>query len=332
VKRTTLTLESGSSSWFVWGHAQSGQWGLLEERDSSGDLVARYVHGERIDEILRREGPEGTVFYHHDALGSTIALTDPTGNVVEQYHYDVYGLPTILDASGQPFPASSAGNRFLFTGREWLPELGLYDFRNRVYSPLLGRWLQPDPIGFSAGDVNLYRYCGNGSVDARDPFGLVITGTDEAMKLLREARDYLGQTPAGLALKALCDDEKKTYFLGLNRDGRTEFQAFGDGTRIEWDPGLALYMPHLQAGISPALILGHEAGHAVAYDADRTAFLNRKKVEDPEYTNMEESRNMRDIEQPSARVLGEGVRKQHFLDQNSLVPRRVKAVTDVPRQ
>jgi RHS repeat-associated protein len=155
VKRTTLTLESGSSTWFVWGHAQSGQWGLLEERDSNGDLAARYVHGERIDEILRREGTEGTVFYHHDALGSTIALTDATGALVEQYRYDVFGLPTVLDASGAPSSrdprASSFGNRFLFTGREWLSDLGLYDYRHRVYSPHLGRWLQTDPIGFEAG-------------------------------------------------------------------------------------------------------------------------------------------------------------------------------------
>lgn len=106
VKRTTLTLESGSRTWFVWGHAQSGQWGLLEERDSSGDLVARYVHGERIDEILRREGPEGTVFYHHDAPGATIALADGSGALFAQYRYeDIFGTYTdrpLLRAEGRP--------------------------------------------------------------------------------------------------------------------------------------------------------------------------------------------------------------------------------------
>ena len=176
VKRTTLTLDGGSSTWFVWGHAQSGEWGLLEERDSSGDVVARYVHGDRIDEILRREGPEGTVFYHHDALGSTIALTDASGALVEQYRFDVFGLPTVLDASGAPSSldprTSSFGNRFLFTGREWLSDLALYDYRHRVYSPLLGRWLQPDPIGFAAGDLNLYRYGRNSDSSFLDPFGL----------------------------------------------------------------------------------------------------------------------------------------------------------------
>jgi RHS repeat-associated protein len=67
---------------------------------------------------------------------------------------------------------SSTGARFLFTGRELIPETALYDYRNRVYSPTLGRFLQPDPIRFSAGDVNLYRYVSNNPVNLWDPDGL----------------------------------------------------------------------------------------------------------------------------------------------------------------
>jgi RHS repeat-associated protein len=137
-------------------------------------LIARYVHGEGIDEILRREAGASTVFYHHDALGSTIALTDASGALVEQYRYDIYGLPTIMDASGSDLGSrtSAFGNRFMFTGREWLSDLAVFDYRHRAYSPVLGRWLQPDPIGFAAGDVNLYRYCANGILRFVDPFGL----------------------------------------------------------------------------------------------------------------------------------------------------------------
>ena len=49
------------------------------------------------------------------------------------------------DAHGQWRGYSPWGNRFLFTGREWLRELGMYDFRNRLYQPELGRFMQPDP-------------------------------------------------------------------------------------------------------------------------------------------------------------------------------------------
>jgi RHS repeat-associated protein len=59
----------------------------------------------------------------------------------------------------------------LFTGREWLSQVGLYDYRNRVYSAQIGRFLQTDPIRFSAGDVNIYRYVSNRPVNLADPTG-----------------------------------------------------------------------------------------------------------------------------------------------------------------
>ena len=99
------------------------------------------------------------------------------------------GLPKPLDrtltfrrGTGRPFdvtirdtpytPASAFGVRHLFTGQQWYQEVGLYDLRNRFYSPDLGRFLQPDPIGFKGDRTNLYRYCGNNPVTRWDPFGL----------------------------------------------------------------------------------------------------------------------------------------------------------------
>lgn len=50
--------------------------------------------------------------------------------------------------------------------------IGDYDFRNRIYSPTLGRWLTKDPLGFDVGYVNIYRYVENGAVSKADPHGL----------------------------------------------------------------------------------------------------------------------------------------------------------------
>ena len=50
--------------------------------------------------------------------------------------------------------------------------IGIYDYRNRVYSPDLGRFLQTDPIRFDAGDGNIYRYVFNTPVNWVDPLGL----------------------------------------------------------------------------------------------------------------------------------------------------------------
>ena len=51
-------------------------------------------------------------------------------------------------------------------------DIGLYDLRNRFYFPDLGRFLQPDPIGFNGDPTNLYRYCSNNPLMWRDPSGL----------------------------------------------------------------------------------------------------------------------------------------------------------------
>ncbi|MGH7125684.1 MAG: RHS repeat-associated core domain-containing protein, partial [Stellaceae bacterium] len=49
--------------------------------------------------------------------------------------------------------------------------LGLYYYRARMYSPALGRFMQPDPIGYRGG-ANLYAYVGNDPLNQLDSFGL----------------------------------------------------------------------------------------------------------------------------------------------------------------
>ena len=147
-------------------------WNLIEERDGTGALQQVYVHGAKVDELLTKISSTGAVYYHADGSGSTVALTDETGSVVESMTYDAFGAATIWNASGVAIPTSSYQNRILFTGREWLSDAGIYDYRNRAYSPTLGRFLQTDPIRFSAGDRNIYRYCGNNPLNGNDPTGL----------------------------------------------------------------------------------------------------------------------------------------------------------------
>jgi len=59
-------------------------------------------------------------------------------------------------------------NRFLFTGREFDSETGLYYYRARYYNPYIGRFLQTDPADQG---MNAYTYCGNNPVNALDPSG-----------------------------------------------------------------------------------------------------------------------------------------------------------------
>jgi RHS repeat-associated protein len=150
-------------------------WKPTVEWDASGNLSALNVYGPGADEILYRyiAATNQRLRYHHDIHGNVTALLDwGGGTVLERYTYDAFGQPTILSAGGTQLSTSAVGNRFMFQGREYLSELGLYDYRHRMYHPGLGRFLQTDPLGFGGGDANLFRYCGNDPVNGSDPSGL----------------------------------------------------------------------------------------------------------------------------------------------------------------
>jgi RHS repeat-associated protein len=123
--------------------------------------LARYLYGTWIDDVLVMERNGATYFYHHNALGSVVGLTDQARNLVESYEYDPYG---------EVLSVSSVGNRYLFTGRRLDIETGNYYYRARYYDPEDGRFLQRDPLGFIDG-MGLYSYVKNNPIKYIDPQG-----------------------------------------------------------------------------------------------------------------------------------------------------------------
>ena len=144
-------------------------WALIEEYQSGG-IAAAYLHGAGglVKDLTTNN------YYYQDASGSTSHLADSAGNLLEWYRYDLQGTPVFYNFANTQQSASAYSIRHLFTGQQWYAELGLYDLRNRFYSPDIGRFLQPDPIGFWGDRSNLYRYCRNNPLTRFDPTGTKI--------------------------------------------------------------------------------------------------------------------------------------------------------------
>lgn len=134
----------------------------------AGPVARRYVFGPGTDEPLVAYEGSGTAvrrYLHADERGSIIAVSDDSGSAIAINTYDEYGIPGVNNAG------ISTGGRFQYTGQKWIPELGMYDYKARIYSPTLGRFLQTDPIGYGDG-LNAYNYVGGDPVNANDPSGL----------------------------------------------------------------------------------------------------------------------------------------------------------------
>jgi RHS repeat-associated protein len=152
---------SGGQSW-------TGYDGVNPYADfnSGGSLTYQYLYGNAIDFLLARVDTSGTtMWYLTDKLGSVREDVNTSGSVLDSITYDSYG--NILSES-----SPSSGDRFKFTGREWDSEIGQYYYRSRNYAPGIGRFESEDPLGFAAGDSNLYRYVFNAPADSADPNGL----------------------------------------------------------------------------------------------------------------------------------------------------------------
>jgi len=71
-----------------------------------------------------------------------VAISDVNGTVIESYEYDVFGEPTIWDVRNPTEPndveSSIVGNPYMFTGRNYTGEIGLYYYRARYYNPYMG--------------------------------------------------------------------------------------------------------------------------------------------------------------------------------------------------
>jgi RHS repeat-associated protein len=134
--------------------------------DGSNNVTMRYLHGPAVDMLLARRDSSGSVaWYLTDHLATVRDLVNTTGTLLDHISYSAYGK---VNAETNP----SNGDRFKFTGYQYDSDVGLYHARARSYDSTTGRFISADPVSFSAGDANLYRYVENQATTQVDRLGL----------------------------------------------------------------------------------------------------------------------------------------------------------------
>ena len=133
---------------------------------TTNGITTKYVYGLG---LIGEEKECCFKTYHFDFRGSTVAITDISGNITDTFKYDTYGKLV-----------SRTGNSFIifgYNGRDGVvtEDNGLIYMRARYYSPELRRFINADIIHgeiSNAITLNRYAYANGNPVSNVDPFGL----------------------------------------------------------------------------------------------------------------------------------------------------------------
>jgi RHS repeat-associated protein len=189
--------------------------------------------------------------YDFNAIGSTIAMTDSSQNMVNKYAYDPFGnVANQVEAVTQPF--KFVGQFGVITEPN-----GFYYMRARYYDPSVGRFISEDPIGFGGGDVNLMVYVANNPGNFVDPqgsdvlfFGIGMAGFIGKSPAPNSKTGYAAQSSVGIAL------DTKTWELRFY----TSTGVANQDTDIVKGAGLGIgpYGGYLEGGMGDFLGLARE--------------------------------------------------------------------------
>ena len=136
--------------------------GFNAVQETQGSQVDPILTGLGIDERFARDDGGTRSYFLTDALGSTVALANAGGTLLQRYQYDPYGNVSTTGGASNPYQ---------YTGRE-NDGTGLYYYRARYYSPALGRFISEDPLWFACGQDNFYAYVNSDPIGYADPLGL----------------------------------------------------------------------------------------------------------------------------------------------------------------
>ena len=168
----------------------------------AGEAVARYLFGNRIDQVLAQHRPgEGTSWYLASMLHTVRDIVNSQAQVQNHIDYATFGQP-ILQTN------AAFANRYMFTAREYAPQLAMYYYRARFYDATIGCLASSDPIGFESNDTNLFRFVLGNPQTYADPTGtgpVLEAAIIDTMKYL--ALSYLSYLSTDIIVKFRCGSE-----------------------------------------------------------------------------------------------------------------------------
>ncbi|HEQ60236.1 MAG TPA: hypothetical protein ENN74_01355, partial [Firmicutes bacterium] len=159
----------------VRGFLYDEQLNPVAELDGGNNVVSLFVYASRsnVPDAMVSKKADGVTWVEYrilsDHLGSPrLVVNAATGQVAQRLDYDEFGNVTRDTNPGfQPFG---------FAGGLYDARTGLVRFGARDYDAATGRWTTKDPIGFSAGDPNLYGYVFADPINRIDSSGKQASG------------------------------------------------------------------------------------------------------------------------------------------------------------
>ena len=124
--------------------------------DVDGNDVVVYIRGVNL--IYADDGYQ--TYYHFNAHGDVVVLTNESGNKTKSYSYNAFGV--------EYNEATLDDNPFRYCGEYYDKETQTIYLRARYYNAVQGRFTQEDPI---RDGYNWYSYCGGNPVNFIDPTG-----------------------------------------------------------------------------------------------------------------------------------------------------------------
>ena len=175
-----LQLPAGVTVWRYDAPNRRWQVGLTGDLSSVSDLPSMLAPGDAIyvhaiePADLGAPAPEERIrYYHQDHLGSSSAMTDASGGLVEETAFYPFGIPRHEHRLRQ------VEEPYTFTQKERDRESGLHHFEARYLAGAMSRFPSVDPMyansESSADDpqaLNLYAYVRNNPLAYTDPTGL----------------------------------------------------------------------------------------------------------------------------------------------------------------